>query len=176
MGVGVPAILAIGQFQRPDQALIAGGLLEAGPGRTLAQVLQRGLLLSQELRQLLPDVMGEGEGDHRRLQALGISPGHRLGHLFAAPLLDLRRADRARPNTAAVHHTTVESAAMLTRGVHTNGRRHWRPLALGCAVPVLRVQQTFPFPLVEEQGPCRCKEVIALSPVSLQLRTQVLGG
>nr|AAO13753.1 unknown [Pseudomonas putida] len=120
--------------------------------------------------------MGEGEGDHRRLQPLGIGPGHRLGHLFAAALLDLRRTDRARPNTATIHHAAVEGTAMITRGVDTNGRRHWRPLALSCAVPILRVQQTFPFPLVEEQGPCRCKEVIALRPVGLQLRTQVLGG
>nr|AAO13752.1 unknown [Pseudomonas putida] len=47
MGMGVPAILAMGKFQRPDQSLVAGGRLEAGPGRTLAQVLQRGLLLLQ---------------------------------------------------------------------------------------------------------------------------------
>lgn len=116
MGVGVPAVGAMGDLERSDQAPVPDTALQPAPSSGLPQLPEGQRLAFQQLGQAIESRVREGERHHDRLQVLRLSPDHGLLDLQAAPLLNLRRTDRAGPYAAAGNEAAVVRR-LVGRGV-----------------------------------------------------------
>jgi len=108
------------------------------PRTTSTQDLERFALLGDEILEAIPVLVGEGEGNKHRRQALGLGPGKGMLNLKAAALLDTGSADGAGPDAATGHKTGVEGRAVL-KGAHDFDIRMPVMTAITGAVTVSRV-------------------------------------
>lgn len=136
VGMGVPAVgFSVGDFKGAYQA---PRWFHLHPGTATAQDLEGFTLLGDEIPEGVPLVVGEGEGDEDRGQALGLGPVDGVLNLQAAALLDAGGADGAGPDAATGDEAGVEGGAML-KGAHDLNVRMAVMAAIAGAVAVPRV-------------------------------------
>ena len=111
----VPAVDAVRDLQRSNQALISQPDLQLSPAARLSQQPKGVGLSLQQVGQLVKRLVRKGECHHRRAQIIVFGPGHGLLDLDTPTLLDRCRADRAGPNASAGHEAAVVGRLVLCR-------------------------------------------------------------
>jgi hypothetical protein len=161
--MGVPAILAMGDLQRPDQALEAVAGLDALPRLPAAQPPQGVGLLLEHALQAVPGPVRMRQRDHDRLQALGPGALHRQADLGAPALLDLGRTHRTSPDAAAGRQAGIERRVVVMIVEHVD-RAPGQVAAAARAVKAAGVLVATGPGLLIQQAPRAGEQLIALCP------------
>ena len=118
--VRMPAVLAIGNFLRTDEANdLDLALLLAPPESAIARhALESHGQTRQRIVQIVTDAMGNRQGHEVDTKALVHAVFHCLLELDPPPFGNLGRADRTRPNRPASHQAVIERLAVGLPLVH----------------------------------------------------------
>jgi hypothetical protein len=128
---GVPAVLvAPGELQRDHVPGDARAALEPLPSSTLRDVLPRGPLGADKLRDAVVQVVRHGDRDQAGGVAILGPCVEGVAEFGGAPVVNLRGADRAQPHVAAGFQPAVLRGAVLHPDLHPVTDRDGAAVAL----------------------------------------------